>query len=262
MQAELIAFLSLAGELSDGMDVLAVNCDPGALAGTAARIDTVTSAQLRKAGPSRYGLVVADIGIGTTGAAELVSALARLADGKIGVALVRIPNAEKFQAAHKALAEEFPQHMVLRQHNWIASALLDDEMFTACEPGPTVEAAVHKTAGLPAGGELYTVFLAGHGELPAPRAQLALTRIPQLRELTEELRSLRSAASAAAAEARAERKIQAERIEELADEIAWLDENGLNLREKIEKRAWAMALLAVWRKFAISQRRIKSLLNR
>lgn len=262
LQAESVAFLSLAGELGDGMNVLAVNCDPGALAATAARVDSLTSSRLGKAEAGGYGLVVADLEIDTPDAVNAVSALARLTDAEHGIALVRIPNAEKFRAAREAFATEFPKHRIFRQHNWIASALLDDEMFAACEPGTTVEAAVRKTAGPPDDGELYTVFLASRGELPAPRTHVALTRSPELRKLTEELRTLRLSASAAAAESRAEQKIQAERIEELAEEIAWLDENALNLREKIEKRSWAMALLMLWRMFAITQRRFKSLLNR
>jgi len=74
---------------------------------------------------------------------------------------------------------------------------MNDSMFSAEEPGRAAAAVVRKTAGPPADGELYTIVLAGHGELPTSRAQLAVTRSPRLRELTDEIHALRTAAASA-----------------------------------------------------------------
>lgn len=255
VKAELVAYLALAGELAAGLKVLAVGIDAGRLAGIAEQVDSVAFDELDAIEPGGYGLVVADFGAEAPDPSARAAELTRAADHKDGLMLARIPNSGEFAATREALVAGFPDHLVYRQHNWVASAVFDDTMFSAAEPDRAAAAIVRKTAGPPAGGELYTIVLAGHGELPPLRAQLTVTRSPQLRELTDEIHALRTAA-------RTEREIQTERIRELSEQIAWFDEHELNLREKIERHAWAMALLSLWRGAVVTLRRINRVLNR
>lgn len=262
VEAELIAFLALAGELAAGLKVLAVGIDAGRLAGIAEQIDSVEFDELNAIESGGYGLVVADFGAEAADPSTSAAELTRAADLKDGLVLARIPNSGEFTAAREALVAESPDHLVYRQHNWVASAVFDDATFSAEEPDRAAAAVVRKTAGLPAGCELYTIVLAGHGELPAPRTQMAVTRSPELRELTDEIHALRTAAAVAAGGAQTEREVQTERIRELSEQIAWFDEHELNLREKIEQHAWAMALLTLWRGAVVTVRRVKRVLNR
>lgn len=261
-QAELVAFLALAGELAAGLKVLAVGIDAARLAGIAEQIDAFAFDQLSTVEPGGYRLVVADFGAEATDPAAVAAELIRVAGTQDGLVLARIPNSGEFTAAEKALVAASQNHLIYRQHNWVASAVFDDALFSTAEPNHAAAAVVRKTAGLPAGDELYTVVLVGNGELPAARTQLAVTRSPRLRELTEELHALRAAAAAAAAKAQAEHDVQTERIRELSEQIAWFDEYELNLRKKIEQHAWAMTLLTLWRGAIVNLRRVKRALNR
>ncbi|MBK5231084.1 MAG: hypothetical protein JJE27_07940, partial [Thermoleophilia bacterium] len=99
-------------------------------------------------------------------------------------------------------------------------------------------------------------------ELPDVRPHLALTRSRTLRELTDELERTREAARLTAAGAAAHAAAQQDEIRELQEQIAWLDEWELNLREKIEQRPWAMSLVKVWARFVVLARRVKSVLRR
>jgi len=69
---------------------------------------------------------------------------------------------------------DFAEVQLFRQHNWVASAILDDESFGAAGPGdaPPVEAL--KVQGRAPGEELYTLAVAGDApfEWPPPRALL------------------------------------------------------------------------------------------
>ena len=260
-RAERIAFLSLASDLARGRDVLVVDDGASALAGVAAHLDSLALTELATAAEGAYDLVVADITEPAQDAAEQLQQLQRVARAETGIALVRAPNSPEFQPLLAAAAQGFAGQRMLRQHNWVASALFDDAAFAWDNPSNAAAASLRKLAGARAGEELYTIVLAGHGELPAAVPHLAVTRSAVLRDLIDELQAERDRAAAELTELRAANANQAERIRELDEQLAWFDENGLNVRNAVEKRPWAKSLLGLWTRMLSLAVRVRQVLN-
>lgn len=259
--AERIAFLSLAAELAKGLNVLVVDGGGGSLAGIAEHLDSVELEALPEKAGADYEMLVADLPADGGVAAQTVAAIAATLDPRRGFALVRVPNTAANAAVREHLSSAFTNSTGLRQANWIASAVLTDDLFALGDPAHAAAGTLRKGAEAKPGQELYTIVLAAHGELPKLRPQLALTRSPELRELTDELERTRLAAATAADQAQARAAQQDEIIRELQEEIAWLDEHELNLRVKIEKRPWALTLVGVWARFVGLVRRAKAKLS-
>lgn len=81
------------------------------------------------------------------------------------------------------LSRRFAFTSIERQNTWISSGVLDDAQFqlgedATMEPGLQVRKLVADTPG----GELYTIALAGHSELPVVRGTLELTAPVELRK--------------------------------------------------------------------------------
>ena len=97
--------------------------------------------------------------------------------------------ADEFRAL---LAGAFADVRLLRQHNWIASAILDDEAFAAADPATPLETRVRKLQGREPGRELYTLAICGDGPLEhvAAGAETALTHGLEVRRWLEEIRAL------------------------------------------------------------------------
>lgn len=245
--AERIAFLALASELARGRDVLVVDDGASALAGIAAHLDSTAFGELSTAEAGSYELVVADLIAADEGTIAGVPQLAGLVNAEAGIALLRVPNRPEFAPMLEAFTASFARNLTLRQHNWVASALLDDAMFANDDPSRAVAASVRKMAAAQPGEELYNVVIGAHGTFPDFRPQLAMTRSVVMRELIAELQLTRERAEAQLAEAKVVNHEQDARIRQLEEELAWYDENNLAIREMVEQKPWAMSLLAIFR---------------
>jgi 2-polyprenyl-3-methyl-5-hydroxy-6-metoxy-1,4-benzoquinol methylase len=88
-----------------------------------------------------------------------------------------------------ALGRRFGQVRLLRQHDWLASGILEDREFAASGAAPLEGVAVRKLVGHEPGAETYTLALASDGELPASLMPLTLTHSMELREWMEHFRA-------------------------------------------------------------------------
>lgn len=259
--AERIAFLALASELARGRKVLVVDDGASALAGIAAHLDSCAITSVGEIDPGAYELVVADLQSADEGVSAGVTALSNVVSEQSGVALVRLPNRPEFAELRQTIEHGFTRSLSMRQHNWVASALFDDAMFTNDEPSKAVAASVRKLAAAQPGEELYTVILSVNGEFPDFRPQLAVTRSLVMRDLINDLHEERERAAREEARLSAENSTQEDRIRELEEELAWYDERELALRVQIENRAWALALVGVWARAIVLLRRARNILR-
>jgi SAM-dependent methyltransferase len=78
------------------------------------------------------------------------------------------------------LRERFEHVRLLRQDNWIASAVLEDEQSADASAAP-LPARVRKLASRRPGDEVYTIALASHMPLPVLPAEAALTGLVEVR---------------------------------------------------------------------------------
>lgn len=259
--AERAAFASVAAELAAGRKVLvAGKLDAGAFAQAAGRrfVEIEAISGLSE-GP--FDVVVADIDGPGDDAETLVSELPRLtAEG--GVAVVRLPNRPDCRELRDAVTGAFAAHGVLRQHNWIASAILDDAQFASEDPAVPLVPITRKLAGAAPGAELYTIVIASDVELPQPAFQIALTRSLEARRLLEREAAAYVRAREAEAEADLARAAQLDRIRELEERLAWLQEWQLDVQDKVESRPWAMNLLKSWVIFIKVAQKLKQLVRR
>jgi hypothetical protein len=259
--AERIAFLALASELARGRNVLVVDDGASALAGIAAHLDSTAIGELSTAEAGSYELVVADLIAAEEGTIAGVPQLAGLVNAEAGIALLRVPNRPEFAPLLESFTASFARSLTLRQHNWVASALLDDAMFANDDPSRAVAASVRKMAAAQPGDELYQVVIGAHGAFPDFRPQLAMTRSVVMREMIAEIQLTRERAEAQLAEAKALNAEQDARIRQLEEELAWYDENKLAIRGTVEQKPWAMTLLSIYSSVVSLAARVRNVLN-
>jgi 2-polyprenyl-3-methyl-5-hydroxy-6-metoxy-1,4-benzoquinol methylase len=84
-----------------------------------------------------------------------------------------------------ALERRFERVRLLRQHDWLASAILEDGAFAGFGDAPIEGLDVRKLVGHEPGAETYTLALASDHELPASLMPLTLTHAMELREWME-----------------------------------------------------------------------------
>ena len=122
-----------------------------------------------------------------------------------------------------ALAERFAHVRLYRQNDWLTSAVVDDDSFTAKGVTPLRSVDVRKAIALELGTELYTLALASNAALPELPGSAVLTHATEFRRWVEQLQSQ-----------------QAHLIEKTAE----LDSARRELQEACERLAEAEALLA------------------
>lgn len=259
--AERIAFLAMASELARGRKVLVIDDGASALAGIAAHLDSCPIGKISDQPEGQFDLVVADLLVADADTTTGVAQLARVVNTEGGAVLVRLPNRPEFAPIRQSIESTFSRNLTMRQHNWVASALFDDAMFVNDEPSKAVAASVRKLAAAEPGDELYTVVLAAQGEFPDFRPQLAVTRSLVLRNMVAELHATKQRAAVELEASKSENAMQADRIRELEEELAWYDEHELALRSQIEERAWAMALVDLWARLLVLSRRARNALR-
>lgn len=260
-QAERIAFLALASELARGRNVLVVDDGASALAGIAEHLDSTELGGLDNPADGTYDLVVTDLVAADENAAFGVGQLSRVVNVAEGIALLRVPNRPEFAPLLDAFKTSFARTLTMRQHNWVASALLDDAMFANDDPSRAVAASVRKMAAAQPGEELYNVVIGAQGAFPDFRPQLAMTRSVVLREMIAELQAERERAVADLADLTERNDEQAERIRALEEELAWYDENRLAIRGTVESKGWARTLLGLWVTFSSNFARVRQVLR-
>lgn len=245
-RAEQIAFLAMASELARERDVLVVDDGASALSGIAAHLDSTALAGLAEIQRNDYDLVVADLDGAPEELSAAVSHLASVVNTQAGIALVRIPNRPQMAGLGDRIIQGFARSVTLRQHNWVSSGLFDDAMFENGDPSRAAVAAVRKLAAAGLGEQLYDVLVLSHGELPRLRAQLALTRSPELTQALAELQQERMRAEHERAEFTQHLAEREARVIELEAELAWYDENKLAIRPWVESNSLASMLLSFW----------------
>jgi len=85
----------------------------------------------------------------------------------------------------EALESRFESVRLLRQHDWVASAIFEDEAFEACDGKDVPDLEVRKLVGHRPGREVYTVALAGNVPVPRAPTPVALTHTLELRQWME-----------------------------------------------------------------------------
>ncbi len=257
MVAEHWARYQLAAQLASGRRVLDAGCgtgygtrlleDSGASEVTAVDVSTeaLTSARERCASAALIQADLTDTGLESEAfdliacfeviehleAQEAVVAeLDRLlAPG--GVLMISSPNRDMYLAGNPhhvrelapgeleaLLATRFANVSFLRQHPWMASAILEGDQHEGSDPRKTGEAAVIKTDGVDAGRETYTVALASNARLPEVQQVAALSEPTDLSDYVQSIKALelRLAEAEVALKAAGERRAAADRGAEVA----------------------------------------------
>jgi SAM-dependent methyltransferase len=145
------------------------------------------------------------------------------------------------------LSGHFPHVRLLRQHNWIASALLDDASFAAGGVEDALDLEVAKLVGRNPGSELYTVAVCSGEPLQAPHQLALLTHglevqrwIAQIEELAQVRRTLADT-ERQLLELRDRRSVEMARLERQA---YWLERAQIDLDSWMKRRPLRLALRA------------------
>jgi SAM-dependent methyltransferase len=137
-----------------------------------------------------------------------------------------------------ALGARLAHVAMLRQHNWLAAALLDDEAFAASDGRLLQGLRVHKVAARDPGGEVITVAAASDSPLPDLPPVAVIGHLEELRIWVEENRNLRALVldlerRAAADRDDAVRRHAAELERRLAEAHDVMAEENRNLRAQV-----------------------------
>jgi SAM-dependent methyltransferase len=161
---------------------------------------------------------------------EVITELHRLLASD-GVLLISSPNREVYLAGNPhhvreltpdeldtLLSSRFANVAFLRQHPWMASAVLRTEVHEDSDPRAIGAATVIKVDGVGAGRETYTVALASNGPLPDVHQVVALSEPTEVSNFVEAIKALelRLAEAEGAALAADERRSAADREAEEA----------------------------------------------
>ena len=202
---------------------------------------------------------------------KLVAELARvLRPG--GMLLLSSPNREQYPPGNphhlreltadelRALLSELFAHVKLaRQHNWVASAILDDEKFAASGVDQ-VELGVGKLQGRAPGTELYTLAVCSDEPVSLPASRALLTHGLEVRRWIEEIELHKQADETKRALAAAERELLLLRDERsvtvgrLEDRVYWLDRSQVDLNRLLRRRPLRIAFQAFARLLRLSRR--------
>jgi SAM-dependent methyltransferase len=158
------------------------------------------------------------------------------------------------------LSELFANVVLVRQHNWLVSSILDDDAFAASETDH-LDVDVGKLQGRGPGTELYTLAVCSDGPVPVPPQRALLTHGLEVRRWLREIelltRSLDESKRALAAKEeellvlRDERSVTVGRLE---DRVYWLDRSQVDLNQLLRRRPLRIAFQAFARLLRLSRR--------
>jgi ubiquinone/menaquinone biosynthesis C-methylase UbiE len=158
------------------------------------------------------------------------------------------------------LSEHFAHVVLVRQHNWLASAILNDDDFGAAGAEP-LELATGKLQGRRPGNELYTLAVCSDQPVSPPPQRALLTHGLEVRRWIEEIefhkqgheetkRAL-AAAERRLLELRDERSVT---VGGLEDRVYWLDRSQVDLNRLLRRRPLRLAFQAFARMLRLSRR--------
>jgi SAM-dependent methyltransferase len=158
-------------------------------------------------------------------------------------------SASEFEAL---LKESFAHVELVRQHNWIISAILDDTAFEGGDSETVLELRVGKLIGKPPGEELYTLAMCGHSAAAAP-AQLGLLThglevrrwIDELDRRAAEIAALRQTLAATEQELLEARDSRSIAMAHLERQTYWLERGKIDLDAWMRRRPLRVVFLAV-----------------
>jgi ubiquinone/menaquinone biosynthesis C-methylase UbiE len=160
----------------------------------------------------------------------------------------------------RALLSELFGHVVLvRQHNWLASAILDDDSFAL--PADDLDVEVGKLQGRSPGAELYTLAVCSDEPVSLPPSRALLTHGLEVRRWIEEIelhkqghdetRRALAAAEQELLELRDEHSVTVGRLE---DRVYWLDRSQVDLDRWMQRRPMRIAFKLLARALRLSRR--------
>lgn len=169
------------------------------------------------------------------------------------------------------LSEVFANVAPLRQHNWLASAILGDPDFTGQEPERSLRASLRKTAGRDPGAELYTLAICSDEPPPDQSQAVMMTHALEVRRWLEqidrarnellvqgdELRQAREGLAAAELELLQLRDKTSRVIAHAEQRTYWLDRAQIDL-DRLAQRRWVRVAYRVLR----ALRSIRALLRK
>jgi 2-polyprenyl-3-methyl-5-hydroxy-6-metoxy-1,4-benzoquinol methylase len=173
------------------------------------------------------------------------------------------------------LSRRFTHVVPLRQHNWLASAVLGDEDFMSTEADRPLEASVHKAAAREPGKELYTLAICSDEQPPEPSQAVAMTHPLEVRRWLEQIESARTELLRQGDELRSTRETLAATERELLEvrdqssklvaraesRTYWLDRANIDL-DRLVQRPWVRAAYRVLRALRSLKSRVRRLMSR
>lgn len=189
-----------------------------------------------------------------------------------GVLLLSSPNRDQYPPGNphhmreltadelRALLSELFGHVTLvRQHNWLASAILDDDAFAA--PADELDVELGKLQGRTLGEELYTLAVCSDEPVSPPPSQALLTHGLEVRRWIEEIElhkrghdETKRALAAAERELLVLRDERSVTVGELEDRVYWLDRSQVDLNRLLRRRPLRIAFQAFGRLLRLSRR--------
>lgn len=173
------------------------------------------------------------------------------------------------------LSERFSHVVPLRQHNWLASAILGDHDFSQGEPERALEASLHKAARREPGRELYTLAICSDEPLPEHHQAVAMTNPLEVRRWLEQIESARGELLRQGDELRKTREALAATEQELLEvrertssvvaraerRTYWLDRVDIDL-DRLVERPWVRFGYRVLRALRTLRARLRRLMSR
>jgi SAM-dependent methyltransferase len=157
------------------------------------------------------------------------------------------------------LTELFPHVELVRQHNWLASAILDDDAFAS--RADELDAELGKLQGRGPGDELYTLAVCSDEPVPPPPSQVLLTHGLEVRRWIEQIElhkrghdETKRALAAAERELLVLRDERSVTVGELEDRVYWLDRSQVDLNRLLRRRPLRIAFQALGRLLRLSRR--------
>jgi ubiquinone/menaquinone biosynthesis C-methylase UbiE len=150
------------------------------------------------------------------------------------------------------LKESFTHVGLMRQHNWIVSAVLDDAAFAMAEPREDLALRAGKLIGKRPGEELYTLAVCGHAEPAAPEQVGLLTHglevrrwIDELDRRAGEIAELRHTLAATEQELLEARDARSVAMAHLERQTYWLERGRIDLDAWMRRRPLRLAFGAL-----------------
>ena len=195
---------------------------------------------------------------------EAVAELARVLRPE-GVLLISSPNrgvyppgnpfhereleASEFEAL---LQGSFAHVRLMRQHNWIVSAVLGDDAFATGDARSELDLHTGKLIGKRPGEELYTLAVCGHSEPTSPEQAGLLTHglevrrwIDELDRRAGEIAVLRETLASTEQELLEVRDARSVAMAQLERQVYWLERGKIDLDAWMRRRPLRLAFRAV-----------------